>query len=102
MEQRSLQQTIEDMRGYIQRKATEGFHTRKEIETSAVEVFSCEQEQDALQPIAERLARVAVQAQLAAQREWPPVTDCDLLDRAFGELERAGIVSRQNFTCCGT
>jgi hypothetical protein len=38
---------------------------------------------------------------LAAQKEWPAVTDCDLLERAFGELERAGIVARQNFSCCG-
>ncbi len=28
------------------------------------------------------------------------VTRCDRLDAAFAELERSGIVSRANFTCC--
>jgi hypothetical protein len=102
MEPRTLQQTTDDMRSYIQRKTAEGFHTAKEIETWAVEVFVGEQQQEVLQPIAERLTHEAIQAQLVAQKAWPPETDCDLLDRALGELERAGVVARQDFTCCGT
>jgi hypothetical protein len=102
MEQRTLQQTIDDMRAYIQCKTAGGFLTPKEIETSAVEVFTGDQEPDVLQSVAERITREAVQAQLAAQNDWPTVTDCDLLDRAFDELERAGIVARHDFTCCGT
>jgi hypothetical protein len=102
MEPRTLQQTIEDMRNYIQRRITAGFDTAEAIEDSAVEVFSDDQGSGVLRPIAERLTREAIAAHLAAQEEWPAVTDCDLLDRAFEELERAGIVSRQNFTCCGT
>jgi hypothetical protein len=57
---------------------------------------------EVLGPIAQRLTREAVEAHLDAQERWPAVTDCDLLDRAFGELDRAGVVSRQNFTCCST
>jgi hypothetical protein len=38
----------------------------------------------------------------AEQRGWPSVTDCDRLDDAFAELEATGVVSRQNFWCCGT
>ena len=34
------------------------------------------------------------------QASWDGPTDCDLLDRAFGNLEKSGIVARQNFTCC--
>jgi len=37
---------------------------------------------------------------LDAQREWPSVTDCDRLDRAFADLNGRGIVARQNFACC--
>ena len=102
MEPRTLQQTVEDMQRHIQRKTAGGFDPPKDIENSALEVFSDEQKPEVLRPIAERLTREAVEAQLAAQEQWPAVTDCDLLDRAFGELERAGVVSRQNFTCCRT
>jgi phosphoribosylanthranilate isomerase len=102
MEPRTLQQTIDDMRRHIRRMTAEGFHTPEEIATSAVEVFLGEQAQDVLEPIAERMTRDAVQTHLDAQKEWPAITDCDLLDRAFGELDRAGIVARQHFTCCGT
>lgn len=102
MEPRTLQQTVDAMRGYIQQKTAAGFDAPKDIENSAVEVFSDEQQPLVLQPIAERLTREALEAHRAAQRKWPAVTDCDLLDRAFAELERAGIVSRQDFTCCGT
>ncbi|MEH1014440.1 hypothetical protein V6U90_15165 [Micromonospora sp. CPCC 206060] len=38
----------------------------------------------------------------AVEASWPPVTDCDRLDAAFAELNRAGIVARQDFTCCGS
>ena len=102
MEPRTLQQTIDDMQGYIQRKTAAGFDSPNDIESSALEVFSDDQGPEVLRPIAERLTREAVEAHLAAQEQWPAVTDCDLLDRAFEELERAGVVSRQNFTCCRT
>jgi Domain of unknown function (DUF6891) len=102
MEPRTLQQTIDDMRKYIQRKTAAGFDTAAEIENAAVEVFSDDQAPDVLRPIAERLTFEAVEAHLAAEARWPEVTDCDLLDRAFWEMERAGIVARHDFTCCGT
>jgi hypothetical protein len=102
MERRTLQQTIDDMRNYIRHKTATGFHAAKDIESTVLEVFCDDQEPEVLRPIAERLTREAIEKQLAAQKEWPAVTDCDLLDRAFTELERAGIVARQDFTCCGT
>ena len=36
------------------------------------------------------------------QARWPKVTDCDRLDTAFADLERRGILARQNYWCCGT
>jgi hypothetical protein len=102
MEPRTLEQTIDDLRGYIQRKTAAGFDHPENIANSALEAFSDDQEPEVLRPIAERLTREAVEAQLAAQEQWPAVTDCDLLDRALEELDRAGVVARQNFTCCKT
>jgi hypothetical protein len=102
METKTLEETVEEMRKYIRIETAGGFATAEEIESSAVEVFSDYQAPEILRPIAQQLTREAVDAHLLAQKGWPAVTDCDLLDRAFGELERAGIVSRQNFTCCGT
>jgi Domain of unknown function (DUF6891) len=102
MEPRTLQQTIEEMRGYIQRKTAAGFDPPEDIPACAVEAFSDEQAAEVLRPIAQQLTSEAVEAQLAAQERWPAVTDCDLLDRALEELERAGVVSRQDFTCCRT
>jgi hypothetical protein len=102
MEPRALQQTIDDLRAYIQRKTAAGFDSPQQIEIAALEVFSDDQEPAVLRPIAERLTREAVAAHLGVENQWPAVTDCDLLDRAFEELERAGIVSRKNFTCCRT
>jgi hypothetical protein len=40
------------------------------------------------------------EAQVAEQRKWPEVTDNDLLERAFAQLRRTGIVAEENFTCC--
>jgi hypothetical protein len=39
-------------------------------------------------------------ARVEEQREWPEVTDNDLLERAFARLRRTGIVAEENFTCC--
>ncbi|MFG1650900.1 DUF6891 domain-containing protein [Micromonospora sp. NPDC049275] len=39
-------------------------------------------------------------AHLAAQARWPKVTDSDRLTAAFRTLSAAGLVARENFTCC--
>jgi hypothetical protein len=102
METRTSQQTIDEMREYIVRKIAAGFDSAEDIASRALEVVSDAQEPEVLRAIAERLTREAALAHLAAEQQWPAVTDCDLLDRAFEELQRAGIVARQDFTCCQT
>jgi hypothetical protein len=79
-----------------------GFSDPDDIPEHAVEMLSDEQDEDALWPHALRLTREAVEAHRREQATWPAVTDCDRLNAAFVELERAGIVARQNFTCCQT
>lgn len=39
---------------------------------------------------------------LEEQKDWPEITDCDKLSKAFEEMNNSGIVARENFTCCQT
>src|SRR5262249_15285426 len=78
-----------------------GFEGAEEIIEGAAEVFTEGGDPSDLRPLAERLAREAFQAHYQEQSRWPEVTDCDRLDAAFAELERDGVVCRQNFSCCG-
>src|SRR4029079_1351153 len=75
------------------------------VEQSAVEYVVDDPDQKPIDPaLLKRIAAVetdkAFAAHLDAQREWPSVTDCDRLDRAFADLNGRGIVARQNFACC--
>jgi hypothetical protein len=38
-----------------------------------------------------------LEQQRKEQERWPEVTDCDRLDAAFTELDRLGIIARQNY-----
>lgn len=37
---------------------------------------------------------------LVQQADWPPVTDADRLEAAFGALEASGVLARMDFSCC--
>ncbi|WP_163511310.1 DUF6891 domain-containing protein [Fodinicola acaciae] len=50
--------------------------------------------------LAEELAVAELRRHLTEQASWPPVTEPDRLTAAFRDLDRAGIVARENFTCC--
>jgi hypothetical protein len=103
MEPTSLQRTTEEMRCFISREVATGFRSLDDIIETAVEQHADNQHGPAvLGPLAERTARDAWAARLEEQNTWPGRTDCDLLDSAFGELNRAGVVARHNFSCCGT
>jgi hypothetical protein len=55
--------------------------------------------------VAEAAAEIAKEefaAYRADQESWPDLLDSDRLLRAFRDLETAGIVARENFTCCQT
>jgi hypothetical protein len=101
MPERDLSKIIADMREYIRRQVIAGFDPPSSISESAPEVFVDDADEEILRPIAERLTREIVADHVCEQAGWPDVTDCDRLDDAFAELNRNGIVSRQNFSCCG-
>ncbi|MFC5834096.1 DUF6891 domain-containing protein [Nonomuraea insulae] len=51
----------------------------------------------------ETVREVAVQEfarHLAAQADWPPITDCDRLSLTMADLAMAGILPREHYTCC--
>ncbi len=93
---------LDALHGYIRRHVAAGYLTADEIARYACEVFADELDPAVLRHHAARYTREAVAEHRAEQATWPPVTDNDRLDAAFAALERAGIVCRQNFSCCGT
>ena len=102
MERKTLEQTIDRMRNFINLQVAAGFATEDEIVDTAVEVYSDEQPSAALFPHARRIVAQSREAHLQEQANWEIVTDYDRLTNAFEDLENQGIISRQNFSCCGT
>jgi hypothetical protein len=101
MNEQELQKALQQMRGYIEREVAVGFRSEEHILTGLVEFLSDEYDGEELRPHAERLTHELIEAHLRQQATWPSQTDCDRLDEVFAELERAGIVARQDFSCCG-
>src|SRR5512138_1225339 len=102
MKNNSLDETIAEMRAYIRREVAGGFSGAEEICDSAVEIYSDEQDPSILLPYAKALTKEMFEAQGSEQASWEKITDCDRLDQAFADLEAQGIISRQNYSCCGT
>lgn len=87
------------IRQFIAERLAGGFLSPEEIAEAALE-YDEEIDTAVSGPIVERLLPDLIREKLAAQATWPVVTDCDKLDAALNELTKAGIVCRQNFTCC--
>lgn len=79
----------------------QGFDPRDDMVQLLVEVYSEEGKQ-----VSVATARRLVDEELERHREeeatWLQPTDCDKLDAAFAQLERSGIIARQDFSDCGT
>ncbi|MDT5025006.1 MAG: hypothetical protein QOE61_1432 [Micromonosporaceae bacterium] len=95
---------FDDLHDFIKVQVAAGYAPMGEIVDDAVEVFAADTTADAnaLRDAALAVADRALSAHVADQASWPETTDCDRLDAAFAELDRAGIVARQHFSCCGT
>ena len=88
-----------ELREAIEIQLRAGFREPDDVAEWCAEAF--EELEDAL-PLARRHAATTAERLAGEARAWPDVTDCDRIDRAFEALEAAGIVARQNFSCCGT
>ena len=104
MPKKLTDEVLRRMRERVSNAVAEGFDTDEQIIDSAVECFCDGNDVDAsdVRRNAQRFLKQALANHLASQSDWPETTDCDKLDSAFKALEEAGIVCRQNFSCCGT
>lgn len=86
---------------YVDRMVAAGFETRDEIIQNAIGMAEdCDPELDKEDVAAIVDRSLAAHAEL--EKTWTTPTDNDRLEAAVTDLEGAGIVVRQNFTCCGT
>lgn len=99
---------FDDLHDHIRMQVAAGFLSLDEIIDTAVESLveasvtaGVPHSADALRIAARAIADQALAAHRADQSRWADQTDCDRLDAAFAELEAAGIVARQHFSCCG-
>lgn len=93
---------LDELHGYVRRHISAGYLAPDEIARFACEVFADELDPAVLRHHAARYTRELMVDHRAEQASWPVVTDNERLDAAFAALERAGIVCRQHFSCCGT
>lgn len=77
-----------------------GYKTRAEMIDEARTHMPADYTPEWADEKASALVDALLQAHYDDQRLWTAPTDCDLLDEAFAELDRNGIVARQHFTCC--
>lgn len=97
------EELISEVRELIAREVMAGFASPDEIREQAVELVSEDEEpEDELLDRIDELLAHALESHARTQESWEETTDCDRLDAAFQDLERNGIVSRQNWTCCQT
>ncbi len=97
----SEETVMTDLRSFIGREVAGGFNSPDQIAEAAVRCLISDGYGVIVRREAPRVVQEAVEAHRAAQATWPAVTDCDRLDYAFAALEEAGVISRQNFSCCG-
>lgn len=94
-----LDDVMDELRAYIRSELRIGFTPVDEIVELALDVVE-DDDPARFRAAVEHLLAVESQALRREQEKWPAETDCDRLDRAFADLERRGIVARQNFSCC--
>jgi hypothetical protein len=92
----------EELREYLFRALAAGFDEPADIAESAIEYFNEETDVSITGPLVEKMLPDMLRDHLKDQISWPTVTDCDRLDTAFAALTAAGIVARQDFTCCSS
>lgn len=87
----------------ITRAIKQGFVGMNEavIAVAAQFRYQCSHERTRLMKEVYSVALQKMAEHRETQRTWS-ITDCDRMDWAFAELNAAGIVARQDYTCCPT
>lgn len=55
---------------------------------------------DDIESLVEPMVAERLEQQRRAEQRWKRLTDCDKLDLAFADLEKQGIIARQDYWCC--
>jgi hypothetical protein len=96
-------ESFDELHEFVRLHVAAGYASADEIVNAALDSFmDGTHDPAAVRAAAAALADQAITAHHADQAAWPERTDCDRLDAAFAELEHAGIVARQHFSCCAT
>lgn len=93
---------LAELRRRIETDVAAGFAPDDQIVEGALDYMTGEMDADVMRSVAPSMLAEAIAAHRGDQATWPDVTDCDRLDAAFAALEADGVISRQNFSCCGT
>jgi hypothetical protein len=88
--------------GYVADAVARGAQDCTQIVADAGEVLSGVADWRWVRELAWPLVGPAFAAHLEAQAGWPERTDNDRLTDAFRALDAAGVVAREDFTCCQT
>ncbi|MEH0980965.1 DUF6891 domain-containing protein [Micromonospora sp. CPCC 205556] len=94
------QKLDEQIRDFVGRQVALAELPAAAIVTQTVEYLDRTDEPDRVAELVWPVVTEELTRHLAAQARWPEVTDCDRLTAAFRALTAAGLVARENFTCC--
>ncbi|MGA9364911.1 MAG: hypothetical protein WBW16_11165 [Bacteroidota bacterium] len=72
----------------------------EDIVAEVIEMYSDDYDANVILPYVVTITEKLLAEHAKQQKAWPAITDCDRLDAAFEELERNGIVCRQDFADC--
>jgi hypothetical protein len=77
-----------------------GLVPSEDIVAEIIEMYSDDYDANVVLPFVVTITQKLLEEHQKQQRYWPAITDCDRLDSAFEELERNGVVCRQDFSDC--
>ncbi len=97
-----MYEALQELRLFIALEVQAGFSSRESIVNEAVDYMLDEYSPEWLEEKAASITDELLAWHYSNQLVWQDATDCDRLDEAFAELDRMGIVARQNFSCCQT
>jgi hypothetical protein len=102
MTQPSDAELRQDIASLIATLVRAAYQPRDQVWLAIDDVCEEADDPDAMRQFAAAELEARWREQRALEAQWSDRTDCDRLDQAFAELELSGVVSRQDFTCCGS
>ncbi|MEU2170104.1 DUF6891 domain-containing protein [Micromonospora chersina] len=90
----------DQVRAFVRRQVALAELPAAAIVTETVEYLDDAAERNRVAELAWAAVAEELTRHLSDQETWPEMTDSDRLTTAFRALDAAGIVARENFTCC--